>query len=138
MLGSQSVVISIDVKKSILGKNQIYSMNSAKSSSFKLCDYIKELENRGAGEIFINSVDRDGTYKGYDLELLKQVSGLTNLPVIACGGARSIDDFRLAVSQANVSAVAAGSMFVYRGKHNAVLINYPEEQLLIDELYSKI
>jgi len=138
MLGNQSVVVSVDVKKSLIGKYQIYSVNYSKSSSLKLLDYIKELENLGAGEIFVNSVDRDGTYKGYDIELLKQVAESTSLPVIACGGANSVTDFRIAVNEAKVSAVAAGSMFVYHGKHRAVLINYPDQQKLIEEFYSKI
>ncbi len=138
ILGNQSVVVSIDVKKNIFGKYLIHSSAGLKTTNLKLPDYIKKIEEAGAGEIFINSVDKDGTYSGYDLELVKLVANSTTIPVIACGGAASVDDFKLAIREANASAVAAGSMFVYKGRHRAVLINYPDQQTLFDKLYTKI
>ncbi len=95
------------------------------------------MENAGAGEIFLNSVDKDGTYEGYDYGLVKQVSEALNIPLIACGGAGSVDDFRQAV-QHGASAVAAGSLFVFQRAHRAVLISYPSRQELKDKLFSKI
>ena len=92
-----------------------------------LC-YIKSVENSGAGEILINSIDRDGTYTGYDISLIKTVSSLVTIPVIASGGAGSRSDFKNAIVDGNASAVAAGSMFVFHGEKRAVLINYPDKK----------
>ena len=89
----------------------------------------------GAGEIFLNAIDRDGTYSGYDLELLKQLSEAVSVPVIACGGAGKIEDFALAV-KSGASAVAAGSMFVFQRPHQAVLISYPSQKELQEKLFS--
>jgi cyclase len=83
------------------------------------------MESAGAGEILLNSIDRDGTMQGYDIALVRTVSQSVNIPVIACGGAGSLADFATAVKEGGASAVAAGSMFVFHGKHRAVLINYP-------------
>ncbi len=84
------------------------------------------MEDLGAGEIFLNSIDRDGTMQGYDLELLKTVSRAVTIPVIACGGAGRIEHFAEAVHTGEAAAVSAGSMFVFQGKHRAVLITYPD------------
>ena len=85
------------------------------------------MENKGAGEIIINSIDKDGTMSGYDIELIKSVSSAVTIPVVATGGAGSVNDFKAAID-ANASAVAAGSIFVYHGPRNAVLINYPSRE----------
>jgi cyclase len=79
----------------------------------------------GAGEIFLNSVDRDGTMQGYDRELIRTVTAIVDVPVVACGGAGSIDDLRAAIREGGASAAAAGSIFVFHGRHRAVLITYP-------------
>jgi len=136
--GNQSVVVSVDVKKNLFGKYQIYSETINSASKMNLVDFIRKMEDSGAGEIFLNSVDRDGTYKGYDIELINQVANITNIPVIASGGASTVDDFRLAVSEGKASAVAAGSMFVYHGNLRGILINYPTQQMLVEKFYSKI
>jgi cyclase len=83
------------------------------------------MEKLGAGEIFLNSIDKDGTMEGYDIELIKKVTESVSIPVIACGGASKIEDFVEAVKVGGASAAAAGSMFVFHGKHRAVLITYP-------------
>ena len=83
-------------------------------------------EDLGAGEIFLTAVDRDGTQKGYDVTLLRQVTEAVSVPVIASGGAGQLSDFKAAVRDGGASAVAAGSMFVFHGKHRAVLITYPD------------
>lgn len=88
-------------------------------------EYIQLVVEAGAGEIFLNSVDRDGMMEGYDLALIKQVSQSINIPIIASGGAGKIEDMSLAISEGGASAVAAGSLFVFYGKQKGVLINYP-------------
>jgi cyclase len=87
------------------------------------------MEQRGAGEILLTSIDRDGTQSGYDLELIRRVASAVSIPVIACGGAGALEHFREAVSE-GASAVAAGSLFVFHGKHRAVLITYPDAAAL--------
>jgi len=123
--GSQSVVVSIDVKKNFWGKFEVLTRSGAKSTGLNLFDFAKEIESRGAGELFLNSIDRDGTMKGFDLNLIKQVAGALNIPLVACGGASTVQDLVSAVKQGGASAVAAGSMFVFHGPHRAVLISYP-------------
>jgi cyclase len=87
-------------------------------------DYAREMERRGAGEIVINSIDRDGTMTGYDLELVGEVASAVSIPVVAAGGAGSLSDVQAAIGS-GASAAAAGSLFVFHGRHRAVLINYP-------------
>jgi len=122
--GSQSIIISIDIKKNFWGSYEIYTHSGTRLVKTSLQDYIKKMEDLGIGEIFLNSIDKDGTLSGYDLNLIKQVSSITTVPVIICGGAKNPDDFKLAIEN-GASAVAAGSMFVFYGKHKAVLITYP-------------
>ena len=128
--GSQSIVIAIDIKKSLMGKYQIYNHVKKKNLKIPFLEYIKYIEDLGAGELLINNVDLDGTQKGYDINLLKLVVNHTKIPVIACGGAGKLKDFQIAKKEANISAVAAGSFFVFQGKRNAVLITYPKYQEL--------
>ena len=122
--GSQAVVVAIDVKKKILGGYKVLSHSGTQETGLNLESYVAELVVAGAGEIFINSIDRDGLMEGYDLDLISLVSRNTTIPVVASGGAGTIDNFHQAIA-AGASAVAAGSMFVFYGKHRAVLINYP-------------
>jgi cyclase len=130
LFGSQSIVVSVDVKKTLMGKYRIYDHIRKKGISLSLKRYISDIEEAGAGEILVNSVDRDGTLEGYDIQLMKMVVESTTLPVIACGGAASMEDFRRVRDEAGVSAVSAGSMFVFHGKHRAVLITYPKYEEL--------
>lgn len=125
IFGSQSIVIAVDVKKDIWGKKRIYTYAGTKKQNKDIFNLLKEVEKAGAGEIFINSIDRDGTMSGYDIELIRAVSSNVRLPVIACGGAGKIEDFSMAI-HAGASAVAAGAMFVFQGRYRAVLINYPK------------
>lgn len=123
--GSSTVAVSIDVKKEFLRGYNVYVKGGTQSTGINPVNYAKEIENQGAGEILINSIDRDGTMEGFDLELIKSVSRSVKLPVIACGGAGTLNDFKLAVNQGGSSACAAGSFFVFHGKRRAVLITYP-------------
>lgn len=124
--GSSSTVVSIDTKANLLNKKYVYSDNGTKNTHLNIIDFAQRMEKLGAGEIFLNSVDRDGTYKGYDIELIKKVSSSVSIPVIACGGAKDEDDLVRAINEGGASASAAGSLFVYKGVHRAVLINYPD------------
>lgn len=126
LVGSSSVVVSIDVKRSLLGRYEVVTRNAGRKSGLDPIEWARRAADLGAGEVLLTSVDRDGTQKGYDLALLRQVTEAVSVPVIASGGAGSLDDFRAAVREAGASAVAAGSLFVFHGKHRAVLITYPD------------
>ena len=136
MVGSQSVVVSIDVKKNWLGKYKVYTLNGNEQTNYEPVAFAKQMKEAGAGEIFLNVIDRDGTYEGYDLEILKQICEAVSIPVIACGGAGKIEDFSLAV-KTGASAVAAGSFFVFQRPHQAVLISYPSQQELKEKVFQK-
>lgn len=131
--GSQSIVVSIDVKKNMWGSYKLYSYSERKSLKDDVIDTIRKFEELGAGEIIINSVDHDGTMQGYDVSLIDMVSKCVKVPVIALGGAGSIEDLKSAISH-GASAVAAGSFFVYQGIHRAVLISYVKSELLLKEI----
>lgn len=122
--GCQSIVVSMDVKKSLFGKYGVFTHRGRKDRNIDPVAHARNVEALGAGEIFLNSIDRDGTGSGYDLTVVERVAGSVNIPVIACGGAGSTAHLREAVAS-GASAVSAGSMFVYYGKHRAVLITYP-------------
>lgn len=135
--GNQSVAASVDIKKGTFGKYACYSHSGKIKIKNKLIDYVKQIENIGAGEILLTSIDKEGTFSGYDLELIKIVSDNVNIPVVANGGASEMSDFKLAVEN-GASAVAAGSMFVYKSQNRGVLINYPSQKELKTEFFNKI
>ncbi len=128
--GSQSVVVSIDVRRTLLGRYNVRTVKQPKGAGLDPVEFAVEMEQRGAGEILLNSVDRDGTMGGYDLRLVKAVSEAVSVPVVACGGAGSHEDLRRVVQEGGASAAAAGSLFVFIGKHRAVLISFPEPAVL--------
>jgi cyclase len=127
--GSQAVVISMDVKKSLLGKYEVYTRGGKKNTGFDPVRFAVEMEKQGAGELFLNSIDRDGTMQGYDLELVRRVAESVTIPVVACGGAGNIQHLAEAI-EAGASAAAAGSMFVFQGPLRGVLISYPAQEEL--------
>jgi imidazole glycerol-phosphate synthase subunit HisF len=127
MFGCQSIVVSIDVKQTLFGRYSVQTHNGEKAAGFDPVEYAVMMERMGAGEIFLNSINRDGTWKGYDIALIRRVTDAVNIPVVACGGAGDIQDFGSAVKQGGASAVAAGSMVVYSGKGLGVLINFPKQ-----------
>jgi imidazole glycerol-phosphate synthase subunit HisF len=127
--GSQSIVVSIDIRKSLLGGMEVYTGCGKKRSKLNPVDYAKQVEDMGAGELLLCSIDREGTGKGYDLASIKAVANSVSIPVVASGGAGSLDDFKTAVT-AGASAVAAGRMFVFHGKLKGVLITYPQNEQL--------
>ncbi len=123
--GSQSIVVSMDVKKSFWGKYELFTHGGRKGTRKDPVTFAVFMEKMGAGELIVNSIDRDGTMQGYDIDLIKKVSEAVGIPVIASGGAGKIEDFVQAVHEGGASAVAAGSFFVFHGPHRAVLINVP-------------
>ena len=131
VFGVQAVVASIDVKKRMFGGYRVFTYGGTVNTKRDPVDVALSLEEAGAGEILINAIDRDGTFQGYDLELIRSVSDAVSVPVIACGGAGKLDDFKAAIHDAGASAVAAGSLFVFQLPHRAVLITFPREENLL-------
>jgi cyclase len=127
LFGSSSVVVSIDVRRSLLGRYEVVTHGGTRRTGLEPVVFAQEMERRGAGELLVTSVDRDGTMAGYDLALIRRVSDAVGVPVVACGGAGSVSDLAAAVADGGASAVAAGSMFVFQGRHRAVLVNTPGE-----------
>ncbi|HNX82008.1 MAG TPA: AglZ/HisF2 family acetamidino modification protein [Candidatus Omnitrophota bacterium] len=127
-IGSQSLVVSIDAKRKLLGGYEVCTRGGRKKTGIDPLVFAAQAEAAGAGELFLTSIDRDGTMAGYDLKLLTDVTRAVSIPVIASGGAGSLQHFREAI-QNGASAVSAGSMFVFHGPHKAVLISYldPDE-----------
>ncbi len=124
--GSQSIVVAIDVKRSLLRGTGVYVECGERRTALSPVEAARRAEAAGAGEILVTSVDRDGTMSGYDLELVRSVAAAVRVPVIACGGAGRVEHFREARA-AGASAVAAGALFVFVGRQRGVLINYPSE-----------
>lgn len=136
-VGSQSVVAVLDVKKKLFSnKYELYSHNATKKHSLNLFDTINDFEERGIGEIIINSIDNDGMMQGYDLDLIKKIQSIVKVPLTVLGGAGSLNDIKQIIATHKLIGVAAGSLFVFKGNYKAVLINYPspsEKQKLIME-----
>ena len=124
-VGAQSVVITLDVKKKLFGGYDVYTHNGKHNTKQDLLSLIKDFESKGAGEIVINSIDKDGTMSGYDLNLIKIISKNVNIPITCLGGAGTQSDIRDLYSQQGIIGAAAGSLFVFKGKYRAVLITYP-------------
>lgn len=129
-VGSQSIVVCIDVRRRPFGRYEMCTRGGRKGSKLDPVTFARKMEAHGAGELIVNSIDQDGTMAGYDLEVLKLVTSAVRVPVIASGGAGSLEDLRRAVEIGGAAAVAAGSLFVFHGKHRAVLINYPDQNAL--------
>jgi cyclase len=123
--GSSTITVCVDIKKNFLGKYQIYSHREKKAIAGDYVDYIRRIENAGAGEIIVQSVDNDGMMKGYDTRLYETLSKEIFIPIIALGGAGDISDMKKLWTNSAVNSFCAGSMFVYFGKMKGVLINYP-------------
>ncbi len=132
MFGSSTIVVSIDVKKTLFNKNKVFINGGRDSTKYDPVDYAKLAEKMGAGEIMINSIDKDGTMEGYDIDQIRAVSDSVEIPVIASGGAGSNSDLKLAHYEGHATALAAGSLFVYQGSRRAVLINYPDRSEIMD------
>lgn len=135
LFGNQSIVVSIDVKKTLFNGYRVYTDKGRNNSGLSPTLFAKQMEEAGAGEILLNNIDADGTYRGYDMKLIQEVSKAVNIPVIALGGAGSVEDFNKA-KENGASAVAAGSMFVFQRPHQAVLISYPSQNELKEKVFT--
>ncbi len=134
-VGSQSVIVVIDVKKKLLGGYEVYIHNGKKATGVNPIKFAEEAQRLGAGEIIINSIDQDGVMKGYDMNLIdKMVENLT-IPVTVLGGAGTLQDIKKVIDKHKIIGVAAGSLFVFKGVYKAVLINYPNKEEK-EKLYS--
>jgi len=128
--GSQSVIVSVDYKKNFWGKLEVMSARGKKGIKKNPIDFAQELESMGAGEILLTNIDREGTWKGYDIDTLLAVAEILSIPVIANGGAGSLQHLEEAIKRGNASAVGIGSMAVYQKKGMGVLINFPPRAIL--------
>lgn len=126
-VGSQSVIVVLDVKKKLLGGYEVYTHNGKKATGINPIKFVEEAQRLGAGEIVINSIDKDGVMKGYDLDLIAKVRDKITLPMTVLGGAGSLEDIEKVIATHGVIGVAAGSLFVFKGPYKAVLINYPNK-----------
>jgi len=126
VVGSQSVVAVLDVKKSgWRGKYEVFTHNATNKSGRDPVEFAREMAAQGAGEIVVNSIDRDGTMKGYDFDLIREVRDVVRLPLTVLGGAGSLKDIESLIKTFGIIGAAAGSLFVFKGVYRAVLINYP-------------
>jgi cyclase len=128
--GNQSLIGSIDVKKNIWGKYQVYICDGTKKIDIDPIEWAQELESLGVGELLVTSMDNDGTWKGFDIDIISKIEQSVRIPVIANGGAGNISHIEDVVKNTNVSAVALGSMVVYQSKGLGVLVNFPDRKKL--------
>lgn len=127
-VGSQSVVAVADVRRTgLLRKWEVVTHNATRRTGLNPEEFVRHMTSRGAGEIVINNVERDGVMEGYDLELVRRIRECTHLPVTVLGGSGSLNDVVDLWRAEGIIGAAAGSMFVFKGKYRAVLINYPNE-----------
>ena len=125
--GSSTIVVCIDVKKKFFSGEVVWRNSGSKSSKYSPKDFAKIIEENGAGEIIIQSINKDGTMSGYDLDLVKEISTAVAIPVVALGGAGNLEHMIEAYKKGFASALAAGSLFVFQGPNKGVLINYVEK-----------
>ena len=139
VVGAQSIVVVMDVKRTGRGgRYDVWTHNASNPTGHSPVDFAKQMENLGAGEVVINSIDRDGVMKGYDLELVNEIREVISLPITVLGGAGAIKDIERLISKYGIIGAAAGSLFVFKGVYRAVLINYPsraEKDALISEAF---
>jgi len=128
VFGSQSVVVSVDVKKTLLGRREVWTCSGTRNTRVEPRSYARQMEQFGAGELFVQSIDLEGARSGYDLNLMTEIASSVQIPVIACGGAGSLEHIRELLHSSDVAAAAAGTMFVLHGKHRAPLISYPRPE----------
>ena len=124
--GSSTIVVCMDVKKDFWKTEKIWLNNGSRSLNYSPVEYARLIESKGAGEIIVQSVKRDGMMKGYDIDLIKQVAESVKIPVVALGGAGTLKHMEEAFIKGHANGLAAASMFIYQGKKQGVLINYPD------------
>jgi cyclase len=126
-VGTQSVIVVLDIKKKLMGGYEVFTHNGKKATGLNPFEFAKEAERIGAGEIIINAIHQDGLMKGYDFNLIDKMVETISIPITVLGGAGSISDIEKVIYKHGVIGVAAGSIFVFKGPYKAVLINYPTE-----------
>jgi cyclase len=136
VFGSSTIVVCMDVKKNFWGNQMVWSLNGKNKVSRSPVDFAKLMEQKGAGELIVQSIDRDGMMNGYDLDLIRSISEAVTLPVVALGGAETLADMYDAYKLSYANGLAAGSMFVYHSVRKGVLINYPLKKE-IDTIFKK-
>ena len=129
--GSSTIVVCIDVKKKFFGDMKTWIKNGSESTGYSPVDFAQLMQEKGAGEIIIQSIDKDGSMNGYDIDLINKISHALTIPIVALGGAGNMSHLKEAYLEGNANGLAAGSMFVYHGPINGVLINYPEKSELL-------
>jgi cyclase len=140
-VGTQSVVVVLDVKKKLLGGYEVYTHNGKKKTGKNPVEFAAELEKLGVGEIVINSIDQDGQMRGYDLDLIGKIREVITIPMTVLGGAGTLSDIGILIKKFGIIGASAGSLFVFKGIYKAVLINYPtrvEKDILIKSNYNGI
>jgi imidazole glycerol-phosphate synthase subunit HisF len=138
-VGNQSVIVVIDVKKrGLLGKYEVHTHNGSKKTGIDPTIFASQVQELGAGEIVVNSIDQDGLMKGYDFNIIDKIRKVITIPMTVLGGAGTIDDIGKLIKKHGIIGAAAGSLFVFKGKYRAVLINYPnpsEKQQLLTNYF---
>jgi cyclase len=129
LFGASSICVCVDVKKSFFGKEKVYVKNGSIKTDFNPLEFSKLMQDKGVGELIIQSVDRDGTKSGYNIELIKEISESVNIPIVALGGSKNIEDMKTLYEKTVINGFGAGSMFVYHGNRDGILINYPNKDL---------
>ena len=137
-VGRQSVVVVLDIKKKTLsGDYNVWTLNGSYNTKKNVVDVIQQVQNLGVGEIVLNFIDFDGTEAGYPIKVIQKLKSGIEVPLTIMGGAKSLEDMGGAVEQCGLMGVAAGSLFVFKGKYRAVLINYPDRQQKEEFIYGK-
>jgi cyclase len=126
--GTSTITVCIDVKKDFWGHEKVWINAGTKSLDSDPVAFARQIEDRGAGEIIIQSIERDGTMTGYDVSLIKKIADAVNIPVVSLGGAGKWEDLINLNSLVSLNGLAAGSLFIYHGDRHAILVNYPERQ----------
>ncbi|WP_276348721.1 AglZ/HisF2 family acetamidino modification protein [Daejeonella sp. JGW-45] len=128
--GNQAIVAAIDVKKNFWGHYEVWTLSGKNNTKKNPVEWAAELEQNGAGEILLTSIDREGTWEGFDINLTRKISDAVNVPVIAHGGCGKISHIKQVVEDGHAAAVALGSMVVYQQRNMGVLVNFPDKQHL--------
>ena len=126
--GSSTIVVCIDVKRTLFGFERAWILGGSRSTRLSPLDFAKLMEDKGAGELIVQSIERDGMMEGYDIDLIRSISQAVSIPVVALGGAGKIEDLVDGYRNGLANGLAAGSLFVYQDKRRGVLINYPEKR----------
>lgn len=133
VFGASTIVVCIDVKRSLFKGQRVWVLNATRPTPYTPLEFAQLMEAKGAGELIVQSIEKDGTMEGFDIELIRSISTAVNIPVVALGGAGKKEDLEEAYRKGHVNGLAAGSLFVYQSRRRGVLINYPDKKELTFE-----